>query len=215
MIRVVLADDQKIMSEGIKLILEKDEEIKVVGCAVNIADTLSLCEAFEPDVVMMDISIPDFDGIQGTKLIKERFDSIQVIILTGCKDVAKIVQAMNNGANGYMLKDINPEELIMTVKSAAMGLSVMHKDALISFTKHFKDTPLEAPIGKISEVSSLTEREINIIKHVAAGMENKEIAKCLFLSEGTVKNAISGILKKLDLRDRIQLVIFAVKNKLV
>ncbi|MEW9699673.1 response regulator [Paenibacillus sp. SI8] len=215
MIKIVLADDHKIMSEGIKLILERDKELKVVGYAANVEDTLKLCEQLHPDVVLMDFSLPNSVGIGGIKLIKTQFPLTKVLIFTGCKDAEIMLQAINNGVNGYILKDINPDELIMAVKSAVMGLSIMHKDALFSFVEHVNAYRQNSFLHTNTLDVQLTERELNIIKHIVEGMENREIAKSLFMSEGTIKNTISGILKKLDLRDRIQLVVFALRNHLV
>jgi DNA-binding NarL/FixJ family response regulator len=216
MINVLLADDHKIMSAGIKLILEGDKEIKVVGYAANIDEAINLCMELSPDVILMDIAMSTHDGELGAKLIKNNFSSIKVIILTGCTDAENIILAMKCGANGYMLKNINPEELIMTVKTVALGLNVMHKDAFYSVSEHVHMNERGPVLNKSnSNVNIITEREISIIRHIIEGKENREIAKTLYMSEGTIKNIISGIFKKLDLRDRIQLVVFAIKNDLV
>lgn len=215
MISVVLADSQRISSEGIKLILEGDNEIKVVGFAASISEVLLLCENLNPDIVLMDITMLGRDGVTGAKLITNRFETIKVIILTECKDNESIFRAMNSGANGYMLKDINPEELIMAVKSVALGLSVLHKDVFISVTEHVSTNGANAVLNKSHLNVVITERELSIIRYIIEGKENREIALNLYMSEGTIKNAISGILRKLDLKDRIQLVVFVLKNNLV
>ncbi|MCD1258642.1 response regulator transcription factor [Paenibacillus athensensis] len=215
MIKVVLVDGQRLVSEGIKFILERDEEIQVVGFAANVEDTLQLCGEHEPDVLILDVHMPGGDGIEITAQVHRKFPATQVIVLTGCRDLDMVVKAMNSGASGYMLKNINPDELVMTVKSAALGLSVMHKDVLIDFTRNVPTQEVAAALDKPALDISFTEREINIIKHVVDGKENREIAQSLFLSVGTVKNTISTILKKLNLRDRIELVVFAVRNNLL
>lgn len=215
MISVVLADGQRILSEGIKLILEGDKEIKVVGFAASIDEVLNLCENLVPDIVLMDITMLGCDGVTGAKLITNQYESIKVIILTECKDNESIFRAMNSGANGYMLKDINPEELIMAVKSVALGLSVLHKDVFFSVTEHVSTNEKNAVLNKSHLNVVLTERELSIIRYIIEGKENREIALSLYMSEGTIKNSISGILRKLDLKDRIQLVVFALKNNLV
>jgi len=217
MISVVLADSQRILSEGIKLILEGDKEIKVVGFAASISEVLQLCENLVPDIVLMDITMLGRDGVTGAKLITNRFDSIKVIILTECKDNESIFRAMNSGANGYMLKDINQEELIMAVKSVALGLSVLHKDVFISVSEHVSSNGRgsTAVLNKSQLNVVITERELSIIRYIIEGKENREIALSLYMSEGTIKNAISGILRKLDLKDRIQLVVYVLKNNLV
>jgi DNA-binding NarL/FixJ family response regulator len=212
MIKVVLADDQKIMNAGIKLILEGDKEINVVGYAANVEEALELCKELHPDVILMDIIMSLHDGTLGAAIIKNMFSSIKLIILTGSKDSANIIKAMHCGADGYMLKDIHPEELIMSVKTVALGLNVMHKDAFHSVSEYIH---LNGKIPQSHLDVVIMEREINIIRHIVAGKENREIAKILYMSEGTVKNTISGLFKKLNLRDRIQLVIYAIKNELV
>jgi DNA-binding NarL/FixJ family response regulator len=215
MISVVLADGQRILSEGIKRILEGDKEIKVVGSAGTINEVLKLCEHLVPDIVLMDITMLGSDGVTGAKLITNKYESIKVIILTEHKDNESIFKAMHSGANGYMLKDINPEELIMAVKGVALGLSVLHKDVFFSVSEHVNTNVKYSVLNKSHLNVVITERELSIIRYIIEGKENREIALSLYMSEGTIKNCISGILRKLDLRDRIQLVVFALKNDLV
>ncbi|UJF34491.1 response regulator [Paenibacillus hexagrammi] len=215
MIKIVLADDHKIMSEGIKLILEREREIKVVGYARTALETMNLCTQLQPDMIVMDISLPSLDGVEGIKRIKDKFPSLKIMIFTGCSDAELMVQAIHHGVNGYILKDISPDELIMAVKSAVTGLSIMHKDALKGIVEHVNLYKQTSFLSEDKVALPLTEREINIIRHIVEGKENREIAKSLFVSEGTIKNTISGILKKLEVRDRIQLVVYAIRNRLV
>lgn len=126
MIKVLLVDDQAILREGIKRILEQDKDIKVVGCAENGKRALILCQQLMPDVVLMDIEMPICDGVEGTRLIKTKFKNIKVVILTVFNDDDRIQSALSNGADGYILKDIDEEKLILAVKGAAAGLGVMH-----------------------------------------------------------------------------------------
>ena len=215
MIKVLLADDQLLFREGIKKILEHDEEIKVVGCAENGKEAFKLCEQFSPDVVLMDIEMPGCDGVEGTRLIKSKCKRTKVVMLTVFNDDEKIQNALNYGADGYMLKDINQEKLILTVKSVAAGLGVMHKDTYSNIIKkvnsHTKISILENKGLKLD----LSNRELSVIKLIVEGKSNSEIANIIYLTEGSVRNIISGILKKLNLKDRTQLAILAVKNGII
>jgi len=215
MIKVVLADDQLILREGIKKILEQDKDIKVVGCAENGREALKLCQKFMPHVVLMDIGMPICDGLEGTRLIKTMCKDIKVIILTVYDDDERIQTALNYGADGYLLKEIGEEELILSVKGVAAGLGIMYKKTYSNVVKKINS------LSKISIIENkglnvfLSEREKSIIRLIVDGKSTNEIAKILHLTEGSVRNAISGILKKLDLKDRTQLGVFAVKHDIV
>lgn len=215
MIKVVIADDQVILRESLKFIIEQDSEIQVSGCAGNGREALKLCDQLIPNIVLMDIMMPGCDGVEGTKLIKEKYNSIKVLILTTFNDDENISKALKNGADGYILKDIKPDELILAVKSVAKGMSIIHKNAMNSVVKQINSG---ASVNKQTEDRlevELTEREISIIKLIVDGNNNKEIAAQLFLTEGSVKNIITGTLSKLKLKDRTQLAVFAVKSNLV
>ncbi|WP_010250922.1 response regulator [Acetivibrio cellulolyticus] len=212
MIKVIIADDQEIIREGIKYLIEQDPEIEVLGVAGNGSEALELCETIKPDVVLMDIVMPEVSGVESTLLIKEKYPDIKVIILTTFNHDENISKALENGADGYILKDIKPKELILAVKSAASGLRVLHKDAFPSIVKKVSDQRKMSLIQKDELTNLLTPREIEIINLVVDGKDNRDIANSLFISEGTVRNTISLILKKLNLRDRIQLAVYAVKN---
>ena len=162
-------------------------------------------------MVLMDIRMPESNGIEGTKLIKEAFPEVKVLIVTTFQDTEYIVEAVQNGASGYLLKDSSPEAILDGIKVAMSGKVVM--DTVISEAL-LTNTTVEKPVSFDAEKWGLTPREVELIQQVAQGLSNKEIAQTLFLSEGTVKNNISTILSKLELRDRTQLVIFAYENKL-
>ena len=211
MIKVVLADSQRIVCEGIKLILERDPDIQVVGFASKVDEALSLCEEYHPNVVLMDANMKSADGSDGTeRILAHSKGETKVIILS--KDEEGIIQAISNGANGYVLKTINSEDLILTIKSTTRGLSVMHQEAFTGFARYMKSDKRTNPSARQPWEVMLTKRELDIIHQVIEGKENREIAKSLFISEGTVKNTISSILKKLNLKTRIQLVVFALRN---
>ena len=213
-IRVLITDDQPVIRDGLKFIIEQDKEIKVVGCANNGIETLELCGTLKPDVVLMDIVMPVCDGVEGTRLIKEKFQNIKVIILTTFSDDDNISQALKNGADGYVLKDIESDELILTIKSIAKGLRVMHENAYnFVLNKLNTNGDLNKEIGL--KDYGLTERENEIIRLIVFGKSNKEIASSLYLTEGSIRNMISSVLSKLKLKDRTQLAVFAVKNNII
>lgn len=128
MIKVVIADDQLLVAQGIKYLIEKDGNIEVVGCACDGEEALKICEKLNPDIVLMDIKMPGCSGIQGVKMIKQKHKDIKVVMLTTFCDDDSISKAMNNGADGYVLKDIKPNELINTIKSTVNGLRVVHQN---------------------------------------------------------------------------------------
>jgi DNA-binding NarL/FixJ family response regulator len=214
MIRVLIADDQPVIRDGLRFIVEQDSEIKVVGCVGNGHEALELCEKLQPDVVLMDVVMPVCDGVEGTRLIKEKYRT-KVLILTTFNDDEKISQALQNGADGYVLKDIDSDELILTIKSINKGLRVIHEDAYSHLLKRISTgTNGTGESGQLSELG-LTEREIEIIKMIVFGKSNKEIASTLFMTEGSIRNIISSILLKSKMKSRTQLAVFAVKHNII
>lgn len=217
MIRIIIADDAPLMTESLKLILEKDSELEVVGIARNGMEALNLCDALLPDVVLMDIVMPVCDGIEGTRLIKSKHPEIKILMLTTFEDEDKISRALNNGADGYLLKDVSPDALRSSLKSVNEGLPIVHPKVLHTILKHFDDSNLEIDSNdseKVAIYNSLSEREKSITDLVVQGKNNREIASDVCLSEGRVKNIISEILGKLGMEGRTQLAVFAIKNKL-
>lgn len=209
-INVLIVDDEKLIREGLKVMLSIYDDIQVVETAEDGYEALKMCKENPIDVVLMDIRMKNCDGVMGTRLIKEQFHNIKVIILTTFKDKEYIQEALKYGAFGYMLKDSSHDLIYEGIKTAYKGNMVVHPDV----AAHMLDG-----VNKDEKVNidkySLTEKEIKIIKFIAKGLSNKEISEEIFLSEGTIKNNISNILSKLDLRDRTQIAIFAFKNKIV
>lgn len=219
MIKVIIADDQKIIREGLKFIIEQDKDIEVLGFAGNGKEAFEQCKALVPDVVLMDIMMPDCNGVEGTKLIKEEMSNIKVIILTTFRDDENISAALRNGADGYVLKDIDTDELILTIKSVFKGLHVIHDNAFGVVKGKISDNVINEKTGKTEKTEKstvpLTQREVEIVRLIVYGKSNKEIAASLFLSEGSVRNMVSSILMKLEFKDRTQLAVYAVKNDLI
>lgn len=216
MIRVVVADDQKLLRESLKSIIEQDGEICVAGCAENGFEALELCEHLSPDLVLMDIKMPECDGVEGTRLIKERFSHIKVVILTTFEDEESVSRAIKYGADGYIIKDITPEELINVIKNACKGFCVISKKTFGTIVKQFNEPAYSGETKSPLNLNDiLKETEQRILRLIAEGKSNKDIAAEICLSEGRVKNIISEMLAKLDLRDRYQLLSFAYKNNLL
>ena len=206
-IKVMLVDDEQLIRSGLKIMLETYPDIEVIHQAGNGREAFECCKIEVPDVVLMDIRMPVSTGIEGTKLIKEAYPEVKIVMVTTFQDTEYIVEAMQYGASGYLLKDSSYEAIYDGIKVALSGKVVM--DATVS-EKLVMQPKAPTTIEK-TDISSLglTEREIELIRLVSQGLNNKEISEALFLSEGTVKNNISTILSKLSLRDRTQLVIFA------
>ena len=206
-IKVMLVDDEQLIRSGLKIMLETYPDIEVIHQAGNGREAYECCQIEVPDVVLMDIRMPVSTGIEGTKLIKEAYPEVKIVMVTTFQDTEYIVEAMQYGASGYLLKDSSYEAIYDGIKVALSGKVVM--DATVS-EKLVMQPKASTTIEK-TDISSLglTEREIELIRLVSQGLNNKEISEALFLSEGTVKNNISTILSKLALRDRTQLVIFA------
>lgn len=219
MIKVLVVDDVAILRNSIKFMLEVNEEIEVVGTASNGREAFEKCSELMPDIVLMDLRMPDADGIEGTDLIKEKYPHIKVIILTTFKEEEDIQAAIGSGADGYILKDIEPDELATAIKNTYKGFYTVHKDAYESITRKSKkcEPEINSVNGLVDEKGKplLSVQDIEIIRHLVNGKSYKEISKVMYISEGHIRNQISKILRKLELSDRMQLSLFAVKNKIL
>jgi DNA-binding NarL/FixJ family response regulator len=214
-IKIVIADDVPLLKESLKLVIEDDPDIKVVGLASNGREAFEICKKEKPDIVLMDLMMPDCNGIEGTKLIKSFNKNIKVVILTLFNSDDNLSEAIKNGADGYITKDIGPKELQQTIRSIYMGLGIIQNDLMGTVARRINSVDPLQDREIIYEKFNLNEKEVEIIKYIVDGKSYKELSKILLISEGTVRNSISNILQKLGLKDRIQLAIFAVKNKLV
>lgn len=215
MIKVLLVDDQDILVEGLKLILGKEEDIEICGTASNGRKAYEACKWNRPDVVLMDIKMPEVNGVEATGMIKKDFPNVKVIVLTTFNDDEYIYDALKNGASGYLLKDATPAEIAGAVRTVYNGGALIQSEIAVKVLDKFSELA-KGNQDKHSDprVRLLTEREIEVCRLIAEGKNNKEIADGLFLSEGTVKNHITKVLIKLDLRDRTQLAVFTIKNDL-
>lgn len=215
MIKAMVVDDQVLLKETLLFMLSQDEEIQVIDGGCNGYEAIETCNKYRPDIILMDIRMPMLDGISATLRIKEIFPHIKVIILTTFEDEESIFNAMEKGADGYIVKDIKPEALILAVKSVMQDLYVMHKSVALSLRTGVKKTIIQKNTStSVIENYNLSKKEMMIIKHVVDGKSNKEIADALNFTEGTIKNKVSKLLEKLELKDRTQIVVFAIKNNL-
>lgn len=207
-IKVLVVDDDIIVCESMKIILSLDNDINIVGTCKNGDEAFYFCQNNYVDIVLMDIRMPICNGVLGTKKIKDVFSKIKVIILTTFNEDEYIVKALKNGASGYLLKTVSPDKLIQDIKIVYSGNMLIDENAANKVTKMLSEEEEKFQL----EQYNLSESEINIIKLISDGFSNKEISQKLYLTEGTVKNKISKILLKLNLRDRTQIAIFYLKN---
>lgn len=215
MIKLLLVDDQDILLEGLKLILGMEEDIEISGTANNGKKAYEFCKWNMPDVVLMDIQMPELNGVEVTKMIHRDFPKVKVIVLTTFNDDEYIYDALKNGASGYMLKDTSPSEIARAVRTVYNGGALIQSEVAVKIIDKFSELAKEKREKSIDpRADLLTDREKDICRLIAEGKNNKEIADELFLSQGTVKNHITRVLIKLDLRDRTQLAVFTIKNDL-
>lgn len=213
MIRVLLVDDQSIIRQGLKVLLELEPDLEIVGDASNGQLAIQQATDLQPDVILMDIRMPEMDGVAATRFICQRFPAIKVLVLTTFDDDQYVAEAMRVGASGYLLKDTPSEELAAAIRAvhkgyAQFGPGIWQK--MIAQVSHKSPSTAAAePLSRPSGLLELTPREREVLYLIATGSSNREIAQKLFISEGTVKNHVTNILNRLNLRDRTQAAIFA------
>ena len=218
-IRVLLVDDEPLLRMGFRLILESQPDLKVVGEAADGAAAVRQTAALDPDVVLMDVRMPGMDGIDATRDIVARHGRSRVLILTTFDLDEYAFAGLRVGASGFLLKNVPPEDLLSAIRAVAAGDAVVAPSVtrrlLDEVAEHLPDPDGRAAPSPDVRLSRLTEREVEVLTHLAAGLSNAEIAARLSLSEATVKTHVGRILNKLDLRDRVQAVVFAYENGLV
>ncbi|MCB8815414.1 response regulator transcription factor [Desulfosporosinus shakirovi] len=204
---VLIVDDDALIREGLKILLEIEEDFLVVGTASNGQEALEMCRKEKPDLVLMDIRMPVMDGVLGTKLIKSHFQDIKVVILTTFKDDEYIKEALKSGAEGYILKNQPADTIIESLRAVGKGNIVLEREVANALSAMLKEGKKVTP-----ERLDISQRELGILKLVGEGLSNREIAESLNLSEGTTRNYVTGLLEKLGFRDRTQLAIFYIRN---
>lgn len=210
MIRVLVADDQSLIREGLRMMLGLYDNIFLVGEATNGKEALQVLEQSQVDLVLMDIRMPIMDGVEATKRIKEKYPNTKVLILTTFKEDEYIFEGLKNGADGYILKDISSEELVKAIETVYKGNVLLQPEIAKKILGAIKEISPKKEKEDIRK--NLTKREYEIALLVGEGKTNKEISEILYISEGTVKNHLTNILDKLDLKDRTQLALYISKE---
>ncbi|MCS7256757.1 MAG: response regulator transcription factor [Thermomicrobium sp.] len=210
-IRVLIVDDHDLFREGLRQLIETDETIEVVGEAASGQEALQLVEQLRPDVVLMDINMPGMDGIRATEAIAHQYRDVHVIMLTMYDDEEYVLHAIRAGARSYLVKNSKPDELLRAIHVAAEGGATIDPDLAPILMREYQRLLAKAP----TRGQELSDRELTMLRLLAQGYSNKQIADALHLAESTVKNNLSALFQKLGVRDRTQAVIYAISHGLV
>ncbi|PEA55584.1 DNA-binding response regulator [Bacillus pseudomycoides] len=213
MIRIMIVDDQSLVRDGLAMLLNLRPELEVVGTASDGEEAMQNAERLQPEIILMDIRMPRTNGVEGTRLIREQFPHIKVLMLTTFNDSELIFEALEQGASGYLLKDMATDTIVQAILTVHAGGVVLPQDMTAEIVKELKRTKVDSIAEQHApkQIEQLTEREVEVLRELGYGLNNKEIAEKLFITEGTVKNHVSNIISKLELRDRTQAAIFAVR----
>jgi DNA-binding NarL/FixJ family response regulator len=216
MIKVMIAEDQELIRQSLEIILGDKPDMKLVGMAENGREAVALAKKLMPDIILMDIRMPEIDGVECIEIIKGNYPRIKIIVLTTFDDDEYVFNALKNGASGYLLKGISSKELVEAIRTVAKGGALINPNVATKVVRFFSqmahaDYRIRVNANAIKE---LNKNELKIIQCIGMGMCNKEITDRLKFSEGTVRNYISNVLNKLELRDRTQIAIFAIQSGL-
>ncbi|MBU3114634.1 response regulator transcription factor [Clostridium lacusfryxellense] len=216
MIRILIAEDQELIRQSLEIILGNKPDMKIVGVAKDGKIAVGLAEKLIPDIILMDIRMPEIDGVKCIKIIKEILPQIKIIVLTTFDDNEYVFNALKNGASGYLLKGLSSTELVSAIRTVFNGGALINPNIAVKVVEFFHESSnIEYKINVDElELNNLSKNELKIMKLISRGMSNKEIALEANFSEGTVRNYISNILSKLNLRDRTQIAIFAIQSRL-
>ena len=204
-IRVLIVDDHEIVREGLQTLLAEESDIQVCGLAADGAQALAQAESLRPDVILMDLVLAGMDGLEATRQIRARDPQARVLVLTTFADDRRVREAIQAGAIGFLLKDVLKPDLVRAIRAAAEGKPTLHPEAQRRLMQQMAQPAAPSPLA------GLTERELEVLRLIAQGRSNKEIGAALHLTEGTVKGYVSTILSKLDVADRTQAALLAVK----
>jgi len=213
-IRILIADDQPVVCEGLKVILQIEEDFEVVGICSNGQEALESCRIFRPDIVLMDARMPVMDGVTAAREINRLFPDSKVLILTTFNERQLVVNSIQSGVSGFLLKDMQPDDVCRAIREVHAGGAVLHPEVTRIVMERAAYNSSEPPTGERYGVNlnQLTSREKEVLRLIGRGLSNAEMAAELFITEGTVKNHVSSLLAKCQLRDRTQLALLAQKN---
>jgi DNA-binding NarL/FixJ family response regulator len=214
MIRVLIVDDQELVRAGFRMILEQQEDIEIIGEAGSGSDAVALARELDPDVVLMDVRMPEIDGIEATRLLLATGTRARVLMLTTFDADEYVYEAMKAGASGFLLKNAPPAQLVIAVRATAAGEAQLAPAIVQRMVEEFVRRPTPGRMQP-DTLAELTERELDVLRLLARGLSNGEIATALFLSEATIRTHVSRILTKLKLRDRTQAVVLAYESGLI
>jgi DNA-binding NarL/FixJ family response regulator len=214
-IRVLIADDQALFRRGLYVVLGTEEHIEVVAEAADGEEAIALAAELVPDVVLMDVRMPRINGIEAARRIRQDNPGTKVVMLTVSDDEEDLYEAVKAGANGYLLKEISVEEVAKAIRVVVQGQSLISPTMASKLLTEFNNLAKKAEERQQYPTPTLTTRELEVLKLVAKGMSNREIADALYISENTVKNHVRNILEKLHLHSRMEAVIYAVRERLL
>ena len=214
-INVLIVDDHPLLRQGLSRLLELEGGINVVGQASNGIEALHLMDQLEPDVLLLDINMPGMNGIEVAKAVREKHPNTEVLVLTIHDNESYVNEMIRVGAKGYLLKDAEPREVVLAIKKVATGDTVYSTQLMERVMERYHHMKMQ--YGRLQSAAAiqdleLTNRELEILQYICEGLSNKEIAKALFISEKTVKNHITSLLRKLEVEDRTQAAVFAVSH---
>ena len=212
-VRVVIVDDQELFRRGLTMLLAAEDDIDVVGEAADGEEATRLAATIAPDVILMDVRMPKQSGIEACVAIKAASPTTKIVMLTVSDEEADLYEAVKNGASGYLLKDSSIEQVAQAVRVVADGQSLISPSMAVKLIDEFKALSRPDPAG--SAALRITDRELQVLRLVATGLNNRDIAAELFISENTVKNHVRNILEKLQLHSRMEAVMYAVREKLL
>jgi NarL family two-component system response regulator LiaR len=208
-ITVMIVDDHAVVRQGLRSFLELQDDLEVVGEASDGAEAVALAKELMPDIILMDLVMPGMDGVEATRAITTAVPSARVLVLTSFSEDEKVFASIKAGAHGYLMKDVLPPELVKAIRTVYRGEAQLHPEIARKLMHEFSSPTPVAP------KHDLTDRELEVLRLIAQGKSNKEIAEELVLSEKTVKTHVSNILQKLHLSDRTQAAVYALKQRLV